>query len=260
MKVTINQMKQLGWNSITQKSVDELNAGIIKFKIASINELRHFLSQVSHECGCGRWATEIWGPTKIQLSYEGRTSLGNNCPGDGFKFRGAGYIQMTGRHNYTSFSKYMNDPKIVEIGAKYIADNYCWMSAFYWWINNGMSKLCSTNPSVATVTRRVNGGENGLASREAFYKKCCSIFTDSANNSKISQKSELPILKVNLKTNDAAVVKTLQKTLNTRGFNCGITSGIFDDTTCKAVKAFQTKTGLTADGIVGPNTWAALGL
>lgn len=265
MKVTIAQMKKLGWASITQKSVDELNVGITKFKIASVNELCHFLSQLSHESGCGRWPTEIWGPSKAQLTYEGRVSLGNIQPGDGFKFRGAGWIQTTGRHNYTAFSKYVGDPKIVELGAEYLGSKYPWTSSFYWWMNNNMSKLCSTNPTVSTVTKRVNGGQNGLVERESYYAKCKIIFTDESVNgpapipSSTPKKAVMPMVERDSPNNDKVIVKTLQKALKARGFDCGYIDGVFGIKTDKAVRAFQTKLGLRVDGVVGPKTWAALG-
>lgn len=61
-----------------------------------------FLANVGHESAGGRFLVEVWGPTAAQHGYEGRRDLGNVQSGDGFKFRGRGFLQTTGRANYVS--------------------------------------------------------------------------------------------------------------------------------------------------------------
>lgn len=61
-----------------------------------------FLANVGHECGGFHWMVEIWGPTAAQARYDGREDLGNTQPNDGFKYRGRGAFQTTGRANYAS--------------------------------------------------------------------------------------------------------------------------------------------------------------
>jgi putative chitinase len=61
-----------------------------------------FLANVGHESGGLRYTTEIWGPTPVQLRYEGRADLGNTQTGDGYRFRGHGLIQTTGRANHAA--------------------------------------------------------------------------------------------------------------------------------------------------------------
>ena len=169
--VTDAQMKKMGW---TNYNLADLNRCINKFGITTSARLRHFISQCSHESGCGKWTQELGG-TSYCSKYDGRSDLGNTQPGDGCKFKGAGYIQLTGRYNYQKFANYMGDQNIMQ-GVSYVATKYPWTSAGYWWYNNGMNSLCDSGASVEQVTKRVNGAYNGLAERKKYYEKACSIF------------------------------------------------------------------------------------
>ena len=106
--------------------------------------------------------------------YEGRIDIGNTQPGDGRKYKGAGFIQLTGRANYSDFSKYMNDPKVMD-GVDYVALNYPATSAGYWWYNNRMNALCDRNPLIEEVTRKVNGGLRGIEDRKVYYNRCLEV-------------------------------------------------------------------------------------
>lgn len=166
--VALEQMKQIGWRQIDAANVAMLNECLAKFNITTKKRMAHFIAQCSHESGCGRYRLEL----ASGKSYEGRRDLGNTQPGDGVKFKGAGYIQLTGRSNYAAFSRYVGDSKILSQGAKYVATKYPWLSAGFWWNNNKMNNLCDGNASVAQVTRRVNGGYNHLSERQKYYDRC----------------------------------------------------------------------------------------
>lgn len=155
---------------IKDSEIVEMNDGMRKFQITTTSRIRHFLSQISHESGGGRWKEEL----ASGKDYEGRADLGNTQPGDGPKYKGAGYIQMTGRANYQSFATYIKDPKVMD-GVSYVAETYPVTSAGYWWFRNNMNALCDTNPTVEQVTVKVNGGYNGLADRKMYYTRCCQV-------------------------------------------------------------------------------------
>ncbi|GEP63697.1 hypothetical protein CBE01nite_14650 [Clostridium beijerinckii] len=169
--VSINQLNEVGWKNVSINQINELNSCLKTFAIITFPRLRHFISQCSYESECGLYTKEVDPGYK----YEGREDLGNIYPGDGPKFKGAGYIQITGRSNYQSFSNYMRDKNIMD-GVNYVAANYPWMSAGFWWYTNNMNSLCDSRSSVETITRAVNGGLNGFSGRQKYYDICLRVF------------------------------------------------------------------------------------
>jgi len=170
-KITDSQMQRMGWRNY---NLADLNNCLKRFEINTVSRVRHFISQTSHESACGVYTEELGGPRDC-AKYEHRRDLGNNKPGDGCRFKGAGYIQLTGRSNYQQFANYIHDSKVMD-GVSYVAKKYPWTSAGFWWYKNNMNRLCDGNPSVETVTRRVNGGTMGLADRQRYYNLACSVF------------------------------------------------------------------------------------
>jgi putative chitinase len=169
-KTQLARIWNCGESLIEDSEVVELNRCLEQFEITTPDRIRHFLSQISHESGGGRYKRELASGD----AYEGRKDLGNTQPGDGRKYKGAGYIQLTGRANYQAFSNFMKDPKVME-GVDYVAENYPFTSAGFWWSNNKMNQLCDKNPTVEQVTLRVNGGYNGLSDRKKYYSRCLEI-------------------------------------------------------------------------------------
>ena len=162
--VTADQLRAIGWRNF---NIDELNNCLSRFGITTLPRIRHFISQCSHESACGVYTQEIASGT----AYNGRTDLGNTQPGDGPRFKGAGYIQLTGRYNYQRFANFIGDQNVMQ-GVAYVAAHYPWTSAGYWWYANNMNALCDSGASVETITRRVNGGTNGLSNRQMYYNRC----------------------------------------------------------------------------------------
>ena len=144
-----------------------LDAAMAEFDISTPARQAAFLAQIGHESGGLHWLVEIWGPTDAQSRYEGRADLGNVVAGDGYKFRGRGLVQITGRMNYTSCGlglgvDLLDAPE--QLGIPDLASR----SAAWFWDWNGLNELAD-NGDFLTITRRINGGTNGLADREALY-------------------------------------------------------------------------------------------
>lgn len=168
--ITKGQAETIFGSTISDRLLTDLNNCLIRFEINTPARLRHFLSQVAHESGGLRWMRELASGG----AYEGRKDLGNCMPGDGKRYKGAGCIQLTGRANYQALSNYLKDPRVME-GCDYVAANYPFTSAGFWWYRNGMNALCDRGASVEQITRRVNGGINGLADRQYYYKIACKV-------------------------------------------------------------------------------------
>ena len=157
---------------IEDHEIVEMNACLEKFQINTRLRMAHFLSQTAHESGGGKWKVELSDGRYLR----GRSDLGHG-PYEGELWKGAGYIQLTGKYNYKRFSQYMQDPKIVLEGCEYVAKHYPFTSAGFWWHDNNLNSLCDTDPSVEAVTRRVNGGYNGLADRKHYFRNCLRVLS-----------------------------------------------------------------------------------
>jgi predicted chitinase len=97
--------------------------------------------------------------------------MGNRseASGDGWKYRGRGLIQLTGRSNYQAFAEWVGDPRIMD-DPDLVATEYAVHSAVFFWDRNNLNRLADRDDVVA-LTRRVNGGENGLAHRRELLNK-----------------------------------------------------------------------------------------
>ncbi|MBN8849931.1 MULTISPECIES: glycoside hydrolase family 19 protein [unclassified Sphingomonas] len=131
--------------------------------------LAHFLAEVGHESmGFARF-TEIWGPTPQQVKYEGRADLGNVNPGDGYRYRGRGPIQITGRANYRRYGEMLGidlegNPDLAASPAVGIR-----IAAAYWTRNR--INAPADRDDIEAVTRLINGGLNGIVDRRARLAK-----------------------------------------------------------------------------------------
>jgi predicted chitinase len=122
---------------------------------------RQFLAQVLHESGRLRFFQEI----ASGAAYEGRRDLGNVRPGDGRRYKGRGPIQLTGRANYRAAGKALGLPLEArpDLAARHAVG---WRIAAWYWRTRGLNALADRGDFLG-ITRRINGGTNGLADRQA---------------------------------------------------------------------------------------------
>lgn len=150
-----------------------LDAAMAEFGITTLARRASFLAQVGHESGQLRYTREIWGPTAAQRGYEGRKDLGNTQPGDGVEYLGRGLIQITGRTNYTEAMMAL-DVDIVEHPELLESPVLACRSAAWFWKSRGLNQLADAGDQVK-VTRRINGGINGLADRVALFNTALAV-------------------------------------------------------------------------------------
>jgi putative chitinase len=127
--------------------------------------IAHFMAQTAEETGGYRWLVELGGPDYF-AKYDGRADLGNSQPGDGYLFRGRGLIMLTGRANYEKYGPLVNldligNPDLAADPAKAVA------IAGAYWSALGLNGLADAD-DVIEITRRINGGLNGLIVRQAY--------------------------------------------------------------------------------------------
>ena len=153
--------------------VDPLNAAMEEFEISTAQRQAAFIAQIAYESGQLMWLREIWGPTKIQRTYEPpsekATKLGNTQRGDGYRYRGRGLIQITGRANYRACGAALGvdlekDPD--QLAAPIPA---CRSAAWFWKLH-GLNELADAG-DFKTITIRISGGLTGETDRLAFYSR-----------------------------------------------------------------------------------------
>lgn len=142
-----------------------LNQAMAEADINTPQRQAMFIAQLAHESGGFRYMEEI----ASGAAYEGRSDLGNTQPGDGVRFKGRGYIQITGRHNYTEAGRALgldlvNNPQLAAQ-----PENAARIAAWYWDSRN--INAAADRGDFVQVTRLINGGTNGLADRQGYYQR-----------------------------------------------------------------------------------------
>jgi putative chitinase len=139
-----------------------LNATFDEFGIDTPEQRQRFLAQIAHESGGFFYVRELASGE----AYEGRADLGNTEPGDGRKFRGRGLIQITGRANTRACSRALfGDDRLLDDPTPLERPDLAARSAGWFWQSHGLGNVTDFE----RLTRKINGGTNGLADRYAYY-------------------------------------------------------------------------------------------
>lgn len=150
------------------KWLPHIEAAMAEFEINTPVRQAAFLAQIGHESGGLHWVTELWGPTPAQVRYEGRRDLGNVEPGDGYRFRGRGLIQTTGRENFRTVGRVLGVD--LELGPERLSEpELAARSAGWYWRSRGLNALADVG-DFRRITLRINGGFNGLQDRLARFE------------------------------------------------------------------------------------------
>lgn len=279
--ITVDQLRaMIPTNKEVEAWCEELNKALPKYDITTDQRIAGFISQCAHESmdfnamsenlnyreetlnkvfpryfgpGKRNAAEYAKNPEKI-ANYvymdEFRTSkLGNTQPGDGWRFRGRGLKQLTGRDNYTRFAK--DYGMTAEEAAAWVETKEgALASALWFWNTNKLNPIADTG-NVAALTKKINGGDIGLADRQARYAKAMAALGGqiSAAAAAAAPASSGGVLRLGSTGHD---VKRMQAALRIPS------DGQFGPGTEAALKKWQSANGLTADGVAGPKTLAKL--
>jgi putative chitinase len=251
-----------------------------KYEINSPQRIAGFLAQCGHESGGFRLNVEnlnysakaldaVFGkyfarggrdsseyerqPEKIaNIVYASRMGNGDTASGDGWRFRGRGYIQLTGRNNYEKFAESvgMDVDEVIE----YLDTVQGSLeSALWFWDTNGLNKYCDSG-DVKTMTKRINGGYNGLEDRQHHWDEILHMLGEDdweAPAAPAAPKASFDrVLSVGMKGDDVAAMQA--------AMGISPADGVFGRGTKRAVKAWQEANGLGADGVAGPATLGKL--
>lgn len=278
--LTVEQFKKLyPGNKDPEGWVNAMNEVFPQYGITNAKRIAAFIAQCGHESigwtafsenlnysakslnavfpkyfkNAGRNADEYARqPEKIaNIVYANRMDNGDSASGDGWRYRGRGPIQLTGKVNYKSFGKAMgvdvvSNPDLVSTDKKIAL-----MSAIWFWNSRNLNDLAD-NGDIKTMTKKINGGYIGLEDRIKHYNEAIKCLGEDAvveyEEVEVEEIEEITIEGILRRGSRGEGVQLIQEAL---GLDA---DGIFGKGTEAAVKEWQESNGLVADGIVGPLT------
>lgn len=274
-------------NSESDAWYDELVEVLPKYDITTVERVAGFIAQCAHESGDFKSLEEnlnysekalnsvfgrYFGPGKRNAAEYARNpekianyvymdefrskagQMGNTQPGDGWRFRGRGLKQLTGRNNYTAFAKSVG--MTAEEASEYLETKKGAVESACWFWNTSKLNTIADKCDIVAMTKKINGGTIGLDDRKQRFEKALAVLggkksvsastpTNTTSNAKPAKVNRLSTLRVGSKGPE---VVELQKAL-------GITAdGSFGPGTASALKKWQQSNRMAADGIAGPKT------
>lgn len=269
--------KMLPRNKNIADLLEAFNAVFPKYEINTVNRVAGFLAQCGHESvdftvlkenlnysadglnkifpkyfkNAGRDSSGYArNPEKIaNVVYANRMGNGDTASGEGWKFRGRGAIQLTGKDNYSRFAKAIE--KTLDETVEYTEtlqgaiESACWF-----WKANGLNSVCDSN-DVVHMTKKINGGTIGLEDRKKHYEHNKAILSGGESESHVVAEEKAAstggsqLVKLGSR---GELAKKVQEALGVDA------DGIFGPGSQRALMAWQEEHGLSADGIAGPAT------
>lgn len=184
---TMPTLQKPRWRALADSMLPHMNAAMQEAEINTPLRVAAFLAQLGHEsmdltrwvemahvpvvAGCAHCAS--YGSHAAGAQYEGRRSLGNTARGDGVRFKGRGPIQLTGRSNYRAAGKALGEPLETRPALAEEMDVGFRVAAWYW-TTRDLNALADKG-DIDAVSRKVNGGDNGLEDRRKRYVRALEI-------------------------------------------------------------------------------------
>lgn len=284
--LTLQQFTQIfGTVKEAQAIVNALNEQMPRYNINTHDRVCAFLAQLGHESGyfvhrvenlnySANGLRKIFGryfptdaiaqqyarqPIRIASRvYANRMGNGDEASQDGWKFRGRGYIQLTGRNNYTACGRYLGRDLIADPDYLMSIEGAVVSAGWFWEVNN--LNVFADARDMRTLTRRINGGFNGLAHRMELYTAAQQILSVDMSAAPALTPDIVPptepttqqtrrVLRQGARGQDVA---EMQRVLGVDA------DGVFGPATDRALREWQRANNLTADGVAGPRTFRAM--
>ncbi|MBO9125443.1 MULTISPECIES: glycoside hydrolase family 19 protein [unclassified Rhizobium] len=179
VSVTAQQIRASARGPVNESNMNSVLVALDRYGadmgMDRVHRVVQFLAQLMHESGNFRYDREIWGPTPAQQRYDTRTDLGNTpqIDGDGKKYMGRTGIQLTGQGNYKAFHYWCDEkgyhpPDFVRNPDLVNTDPWEGLAPLWYWENRALNRLADQG-DIETITKKINGGINGLADRIDHY-------------------------------------------------------------------------------------------